>query len=145
MNETTARPGIDSRADHGRAAEPSVTGLIGGIVGDLQDLSRQQVALFKSELSSDLRKSRHVAVIMSIGIAVLSIGGMVLAFTLVHWLQWATGWHISVCEAVVGGVLTVLGVGLLLTGKSILESFSLLPDQSIHALKENVQCVTNRI
>jgi hypothetical protein len=144
MNATTARPGPDGQAHTDRPAEPSVTHLVSGIVGDLQDLVRHQVALFKAELSSDLRKSRQVAVMMSVGIAVLSVGGLVLAFTVVHWLQLATGWHLSTCEAVVGGVLTVVGVALLLAGKSKLESFSLIPDQSIQALKETVECVTNR-
>jgi len=140
------RGGMAGVADSGyggrAASEPSVSSLIGGIVTDVQELSRQQLALFKAEITQDLRKTREVAVSWSIGLAVATVGALMLCWMLVYLVNWATEWPLWVCFGIVGGAAFAVGVALFFAGKAKLQSFSLIPEQSIHALKENVQCLT---
>ena len=41
------------------AAAPSVTGLVSGILADAQELLKQQIALAKAEIRSDLQKTKQ--------------------------------------------------------------------------------------
>jgi hypothetical protein len=139
------RTGIEAPADRNRlGADPSLTSLVSGIVNDVQELSRQQLALFKAEITSDLRKTRTVAVSWSIGLAVATVGGLMLCLMLVHLINWAFDWPQWAGYAIVGGVGVAVGAALFYAGKKKLDSFSLVPSESIHALKENVQCLTTR-
>jgi hypothetical protein len=137
------RGGLETQADRGRGVgEPSVTSLISGIIGDVQELSRQQLALFKSEITADLRRTREVAVSWSIGLGVALVGALMLCLMLVYLLNWATGWPLWVCFGIVGVIALAGGAVLFYSGKKSLEQFTL--DRSVTALKENVQCLTNQ-
>jgi len=129
----------DLETDHG----PSITGLVTGIVNDAQELIKQQMTLFRHELQVDMRKTKEGALSLGAGLGVACIGGILLAFMLVHLLQaLAPGLPLWGCYGLVGGVLVVLGGVLCYAGKKIFDSFSPLPDESIQALKENVRWIT---
>src|SRR6478752_1600718 len=70
------------------AANPSITGLVGGIVKDVQELTSQQLTLFKREMAEDLRKIRDVALSWILGLAGFTVATFMLALTLVHLLNW---------------------------------------------------------
>ena len=124
--------------------EPSVTGLVTGIVHDVQQLLQQQLALFKHEIKENVRKSKEAAVLMGLGIGIGSVGGLLLFFMLAHLLNWAfAGLPLWVCYLIVGVLGAAVGGGLLFAGLKKLQSVSAVPEQSIEALKENVQCLTN--
>jgi len=136
------RGGLETQADRRGVGEPSVTSLISGIIGDVQELSRQQLALFKAEITADLRRTREVAVAWSIGLGVSLVGGLMLCWMLVYLLNWATEWPLWACFGIVGAVALAVGAVLFYSGKQTLEKFTL--DRSVTALKENVQCLTNQ-
>jgi len=124
-------------------SEPSLSALLSGIVHDAQELTRQQLALFKEEVASDLRKTREVAITWAIGLGAAFLGAILLFLMLVHLLHWATDLSLWACYGLVGAVTILLGGVLLYTGKKQLETINPLPDQSVQALKENVQCLMN--
>lgn len=144
---------IDTRVPIGRDAESSergmsspetMTELVGGIVGDVQDLIKQQFALFKRELHEDLRKTKEGMLSLVTGGAVLAVGGMLLCLMLVHLLHWAVpSLPLWSCFAIVGGSFAVVGGILLCMGYQRLKSVNPLPDESVAALKENVQWIAN--
>jgi len=121
-------------------SEPSLTTLVTGIINDAQELMKQQLALFRHEFHDDLRKTREVALSWALALGIAFCGGIMLSLMLVHLLFWAVpavplwGWF-----GIVGAVLVGGGVVLFLVGKKELDSFNPLPDQSVNALKENVQ------
>src|SRR2546428_8916399 len=86
--------------------EPSVTGLVTGIVHDVQQLLQQQLALFKHEIKENVRKSKEAAVLMGLGIGIGSVGGLLLFFMLVYLLNWAFAGRLPlwVCYLIVGGL-----------------------------------------
>jgi len=123
--------------------EPSVTALVSGIVHDVQELTKQQLALFKHEMASDLRTTKEIAFSSGIGATSLLVGGVLLCLMLVYLLNWATVIPLWGCYGLVGGGVVLVGAFLLYSSKKKLETFNPLPDESVKELKENVQCLMN--
>ena len=124
--------------------EPSLTELVKGIVDDVQDLTKQQFALLKQELKEDMRKTGQAAMPMAVGLPIAFVGVLILAIALSQLLDWVfPALPLWLAYGIVGVVFTVAGVGLFLAGQKKIESFNPLPDRSLEALKENVQCLTN--
>jgi len=123
--------------------EPSVTGLVSGIVNDVQELTKQQLALFKHEMASDLRTTKAIALSSGIGLAGLSLGVLLLCFMLVHLLHGASQLPLWGCYGLVGAAMVTVGAVLLYASKKKFETFNPLPDESVKELKENVQCLMN--
>jgi len=124
-------------------ASPSMTGLLTGIVKDMQELTRQQLTLFKEEVKDDFRRTREIAVSWAIGLGAAALGLVLLAFAVVYLLVWGTPLPLWACFGIVGAAAVLAGGALLYAGRKKLESFNPLPEQSVRALKENVQCLTN--
>jgi len=122
--------------------ETSVTGLVKGIIDDVQQLTKQQFTLFKQELQEDLTKTRIAATPMVIGLGVALIGTLLLGITLAEILV-ALNLQKWLAYAIVTVVMIGTGVALFFAGKKKFESFNPLPDRSLEALKENVECLTN--
>jgi hypothetical protein len=124
--------------------EPSLTGLVTGIVHDGQELLKQQLALFKQEIADDVRKAKQAAFSLSVGIAILLVGGFLWCLMLVHLLSWAVpSLPLWSCYGIVGLALVACGGIFLYLGKTRLEAVDPMPQQSVRALKENVQWIMN--
>lgn len=122
----------------------SVTALVSGIVGDVQDLIKQQFALFKQEIHEDLRKAKEGVLSLVVGGAIIAVGGILLCLMVVHLLHWAfPALPLWSCYAIVGGTFAIAGGLLLGVGYQKLKSNNPLPDESVAALKENVQWIAN--
>jgi hypothetical protein len=122
--------------------DTSVTGLVKGILEDLQDLTKQQFALFKQEVKEDMTKTRNAALPMVMGLVVALVGVLLLAHGLA-WVLAALGLPTWAAFLIVGAVITGAGAVLFLIGQHQFATFNPLPDRSLEALKENVQCLTN--
>lgn len=130
----------DLRTGH----EPSITGLVTGIINDAQDLLKQQLALFKQEIKDDVRKTKEAVLALSVGMGILLVGGLLWCLMLVHLLSWAFPSLPLWCSyGIIGLVFVACGGALLYLGKRRFESFNPLPEQSVGALKENVQWIMN--
>lgn len=121
----------------------SLTGLVTGILSDAQDLMKQQVALLRTEIREDFRKTKEAGLTMIGGAICAAVGGLLLCLMVVYLLHWATELPLWGCFAIVGGLLSLVGAALIWAGKAKFETFNPLPDQSAEALKENVQWMTN--
>ena len=124
----------------------SVTSLVSGIVSDAQDLIRQQLALFRAEIKDDFRKTVAIVMVIASGGFLVAVGGTLLCFMLVHLLAslapalplWGCFGIVGACVALVGGIVAYAAI-------SRFKTFNPLPDESVQALKENVQWIKNRI
>jgi hypothetical protein len=120
------------------ASEASLTQLVTGIVHDAEELFKQQLNLFKTEIRDDYVKTKEAALSLASGVAVAALGGIFLCIMVVYLLNLA-GLPLWGCYAIVGGALCVIGAVLYFRGKRQFESFNPLPDQSVRAVKENIQ------
>jgi tetrahydromethanopterin S-methyltransferase subunit D len=136
----------------GTSTTPTVAPLVAGIIDDLQELIKQNLAFFTVEIREDLKKSRDAAAALGIGIGVGAVGLLHLTVMLATLLWWAfdpatqtTGLPLWACFGIVGGLLTGIGAALYFRGQRKLQSFNPLPDESAEALKENVQWIKNKV
>jgi len=128
-----------------RGSDPSVTTLVTGIIQDAQELIKQQVALVRTEIRDDFRKTKEGALSLALGLGVVALGALLLCFALVYLLAWAVPQvPIWVWFAVIGVLLGAGGGAMIYAGAKKFETFNPLPDQSAQALRENVQWLTNR-
>ena len=122
----------------------TATELVSGIISDAQDLIKQQLALFRSEVREDFRKTKEAAVLLIGGLVVVQLAAIILCLMLVHLLNAAApNIPFWACFGIVGGGLALLGGGLTMMARSKFNSFNPLPDQSAQAVKENVRWMTN--
>jgi len=128
----------------GSDGSPSVTQLVSGIVGDVQDLGMQHLALFRREIQDDLRKSADAVTSLGIGLAVAEIGGIALALMLVHLLsQFAPNLPLWGCYGIVGVVIAGLGVIAIFRGIQKLQSVNSLSHPAARVMEEDVEWLTN--
>jgi hypothetical protein len=125
------------------STEPKVSTLVTGIVHDVEELVKQQLALFRAEMLTDVHKVRDAAIPLGLGIWGILLGLAALCLMLVHLLQWATDMPLWVSYLIVGVVCVMAGGILAYVGKKKFDSFNILPEESAQALKENVECLMN--
>ena len=127
-------------------APPSMSSLVGGIISDMQNLVRQEMALARREIQEEVQKAKQAAIVMVIGAGVAAVGTILACFTFVYLLNWATSDGIPLwgCYAIVGVVFLVVGAGLINAGRLKAGNLRLVPQQTAETLKENVQWIRNQ-
>src|SRR5438874_10016545 len=99
------------------ASDQSVTTLVSGIVHDAQELMKQQVALIRTEIREDFRKTKEALLMLVLGALAAMPAGLLLLFGIVHVLFWAApgatlgGWFL-----IVGGVIGIASAVLIFSG-----------------------------
>jgi len=101
------------------SAESDVGTLIKGAFKDLEKLATQHIRLFKKEITEDAKKAGEGFVSLIIGLNVLFIGGVLLAFALAHGLMhaglrdWAAYLIVGILVGAGGGVAIFLALNRL--------------------------------
>jgi len=131
--DTTTRPA--TVADAGT----SVTALVTGIVNDAQELMKQQFALFRHEVKTDLRKTTNAVLLLAVGAVVAFVGVVHLTTMLAYLLHERAGLELWAGFGIVGLALAAAGALLLFQGKHKLTSFNPLPDESLRELQTTVR------
>jgi len=127
-------------------AEFSVTSLLQGIVSDAQELLQQQLALFRAEIKDDFRKTVGILIAIVSGAFMVAVGGALLCFMMVHLLNSvAPTLPLWGCFGIVGGGVALIGGIVAYVAVARFKTFNPLPDESVQALKENVQWIKNRM
>jgi len=125
-------------------ANPSITSLVEGIVGDAQQLMRQELALARREMQDEWTKTKAAAAALGLGIVILALGGIFLCFMLVYLLNWLTNMPLWGCYGIVGGLFTLIGAILLFTARNRATDISFVPQQTVETMRENVQWIKNQ-
>lgn len=136
------------------ATEPGLAATLKGVVDDALELMKQQMSMLKAEIRSDFHKVLAGLIPLACGIAPLLLGGLMLCFTLVHLIHWATlpaGSQADAASiplwasyAIVSAAFLLIGGILLGVGVYRLKTVNPLPEQTVHALEENLQWLMNK-
>jgi len=131
--------------DVGHQTEPSISRLVGGIIDDTQRLLAQQTDLLKADIRKDLREAKETGLALGLAGVLLGLGGLLLLFMFVHLLHWLWPEQLPLWGsfAIVGGLLTAVGAGAFIHAKQKLDNLNPLPENSVEAMKENLQWKTN--
>jgi uncharacterized membrane protein len=124
------------------SSEPSTTQLVTGIFHDIQELFKQQMALFRTEVKNDARRTAQASLYLAVGGVVVLIGAVLLCQMLVYLLYTYTPLDLWACYLIIGVVITLLGGLMIYLGREKFQSFNPLPDESMAALKENLEWTT---
>jgi len=118
--------------------------LLRGIIEDAQTLVSQQLTLFKTELKSDLTRTREVATSLALAVGVGMVGAFLLGFMLVHLLFELTAPRLSLwaCYGIVAAALLAISGLVAFAQYRRLRSQSILPEKSVQALEENLEWKT---
>lgn len=123
--------------------EPRVTTLLSGIVQDMRQLFVQQMTLFQVEIKNDVRRVLMACIPIAAGAGACALAVIILAIGAAHLLSWIfPNLPLWGSFAIVGFSIALIGMILVFWGKSKLDSFNPLPDQSLDGLKENLQWKT---
>jgi hypothetical protein len=136
------------------SGEPNTTSLLRGIISDFGDLIRQEIRFARTEIKSDLRKTKEAATVLAIGVGTTVLGIILLSVMLVFLLHWLTlparadavdpaGIPLWGCFGIVSAVFLITGAGLSWLGLKRFKSFNPLPDETAQTVKENVEWMMN--
>jgi multidrug transporter EmrE-like cation transporter len=122
----------------------STASLLGEIIADAQKLVRQELSLAKVEVKGEWTKAKRSLLDLGVAWMVLGVGVLLSSFALVHGMTVLTGFPLWAGFGLVA--LLALGAGLLLykEAKRKLEEVSLVPQQTVNSVKENVQWIRSR-
>jgi len=102
---------------------------------------RKEVLLAKTEVKAEIDKAKQGAISLGIGAGFAAIGGLLLLQMLVHFLVWAFGIPLWVSYLIVGGLLAVVGVVLLLRGKSRVSELDPVPHETLDSVRKDVEWI----
>jgi len=122
--------------------EPSVAQLVSGIIDDAQRLMAQHAELLKADIRKDLHDAKEAGYSLGIGGGLLGAGGLLLLFMVAHFLNWM--WEIPLWGGygITGAVLALAGGLLFFRGQQQMDKINPLPENSIEAVKEDLQWKT---
>src|SRR5215204_3373103 len=122
---------------------PSIQRLLGDALQESSDLARKELALFRTEMSDNVR-TIAMGLVMVIAAAVFSILALIwLTQALVDWLATKVGSQ-ALAALIVGGVLALIAVGLGLYGRSAMSKTSLAPTRTAKSLQRDKEVLTER-
>jgi len=121
-----------------------MTELVSGIVGDIQDLGIQHLALFRREIKEDLHKATDAIASLAIGLAITLVGAVILGLMLVYLLaQVAPNLPLWGCYGIVGALIATIGAMGIFRGITKLRTVDSLSRKATQVMKEDVEWLTN--
>jgi len=124
-------------------AEPDVGTLIKGAFQDVERLATQHIQLFKKEITSDMTKAGEGFFALIVGLNVLFIGGVLLAFALAHGLTAATQMPLWASYLIVGLLVCVGGGVSLYLALNRFKAATPIAEKSLEELEEDAKWLKN--
>jgi protein-S-isoprenylcysteine O-methyltransferase Ste14 len=123
----------------------SIGSLVSGILGDLRQLIREEIALARVEMREQAGRAKlaagafgAAAAALAFGCAFLLVAIAVGVADLLEWPVWAGFLAVAV-------LLSICGMVMLSAGRSRLRSVHAVPEQTVQTLKENSEWIAKRL
>jgi hypothetical protein len=117
----------------------STPSLLRRLVNDVGTLFAQELTLLKAETSESLADMKAAIVSIAMGGAVLFLGLLFLLLAAVYGLSEVVDPWLA--ALIVGGVVTLVGVIMLVTGKKKLEPAAMAPRRSAASLRKDTEII----
>lgn len=125
--------------------QDSIGGLIRGILVDLRQLVREELALARVEIREQAGRAKLAAASLGAAAAALGFGVIFLLVALAVGLADLLDWPVWAGFLVVAVVLSLAGFVLLAAGRRRLRSVQPVPEQTVQTLKENSEWIAKRL
>jgi membrane glycosyltransferase len=122
----------------------SINNLLGEAFRDASDLARKEMALFRTEISENIR-TLVTGLGMMVAAAVFAIAAIIL-FTqaLVKWLAPIVGSE-ALSALIVGVVMAAGAVGLVLYGRSVMSATTLAPTRAVKSIQRDAEVLSESV
>jgi Na+/melibiose symporter-like transporter len=127
-----------------RERDSSIATLLGGIVGDAQQLVHQEIALARQEIREEIGSAKDAGIQLAIAGVVLAIGGLLLVLMLAQGLADLLNWPNWAGYGIVGVVLAIIGYMLFSAAQQRAKQLRPVPEKTVETLKENVEWIKDR-
>jgi uncharacterized membrane protein YqjE len=127
----------------GSGEQQSLGTLVTGIVEDLQNIVRGELALAKTELKEEAAGIGRGVGMLAAGAIVGLVAFIFLMLGVTYLInRWLTMWQSA---AIVGAALLIIALILLMSGRSKVSSANLTPTRTIDSLKEDQEWASQQI
>ena len=123
----------------------SLRGLLRGILTDIQELIREEVALARLEIREQAGRARAAAVSFGIAAASLAFGGIFLLVAIATAIADMLDWPVWAGFLVVSVLLSIVGFVTLSSGRRQMHNVHAVPRETISTLKENSEWIAKRL
>jgi hypothetical protein len=123
----------------------SIGSLVSGILGDLRQLIRDEIALARVEMREQAGRAKLAVGALGAAAVALAFGGVFLLVAIAIGIADLLGWPLWAGFLVVAMMLSVGGLIMLSTGRRRLRSVHAVPEQTVETLKENSEWIAKRL
>jgi MFS family permease len=123
----------------------SIGGLLRGILMDVRELIREELALARVELREQAGRARTAAVSFGIAAAALMFGGAFLLIAIATGIADLLDWPVWAGFLVIAVLLSIVGLVMLAAARRKLQEVHAVPEETIATLKENSQWIAKRL
>ncbi|CAA2143426.1 MULTISPECIES: phage holin family protein [Methylobacterium] len=124
--------------------QSSIQSLVGDALRETSELARKEMALFRTEMTSNVR-TLFIGLALMVGAGVFGVVALfVLVDALVKWL--ATVVHSEALSAlIVGGVLLVVAIVFALIGRNAMSLSTLAPTRTTRQMRQDARALSERV
>ncbi len=140
-NGESARHERRAQGEHGSGRQLSVARLLRDLIGDLGDLTRQEIALAKAEMNEKVEQVQAGAGMIGAGSALALAGLVVLLMAFVYALD--TAMPLWGAALLVGGIAVLAGVLVLVSGKNKIAASRLAPTRTAASIRRDAAAISN--
>ena len=124
--------------------QASLQSLLGDALRETSGLAQKEIALFRTEMSSNVRT-------VGLGIGMIGVAGAFLVAAVLLLTQSLVKWLATVLQSealaalLVGGACLVLAVGLILWARSAMSVATLAPSRTTRQVRQDARALSERI
>jgi protein-S-isoprenylcysteine O-methyltransferase Ste14 len=123
----------------------SIGDLLKGILGDIRQLIRDEIALARVEMREQAGRAKLAAGALGAAVVALAFGGTFLLVAIAIGVADLLNWPVWAGFLVVALSLGIAGMVMLAAGRRRLRSVRAVPEQTVQTLKENSEWIAKRL
>jgi hypothetical protein len=123
----------------------SIGGLVRGILTDLRELVREEIALARVEVRETAGRAKLAAASLGAAVVALAFGATFLLIAIAVGIADLFSWPVWAGFLVVALLLSIMGAAMFAAGRRRLRTVNPMPEQTVQTLKENSEWIAKRL
>ena len=123
----------------------SIGSLVRGVLVDIRDLMREELALARVEIREQASRAKLAAASLGVAAVALAFGATFLLVAIAVGLADLLDWPVWTGFLIVALLLSIIGLVMLSSGRKKLASVQAVPEETVRTLKENSEWLKRRL